>query len=124
MCGVINEGENETVVFSRAVRIRYEHRFATEMSGRKLMDDSRTGRDVIASDSFEDTRALGLAGARDVERQIAISIAAAKQALIDARELAATIVQSLVFDTTGIKVDRKPMQFQTGARVWVFSDRI
>jgi hypothetical protein len=50
-----------------------------------------------------------------VKRQIAVSIAPAEQALIDARELVATIVQRLVFNRAGIKVDGKAMQFQTSA---------
>jgi hypothetical protein len=63
MRGVINEGEDETVVLGLTFRIRHEHRFATEMSGRKLMYDSRTGRNIVASDRFEDAHTLSLAGA-------------------------------------------------------------
>src|SRR5271155_159920 len=99
------EGENEPVVLVGSAGIRHEHRFATEVSGGKRGDDSRTVRDVIASDSFEDDRALGLAGAGEVERQVAVSIAPAEQALVDSREFAAMIVQRLVFNRAGIKVD-------------------
>jgi hypothetical protein len=113
LCRVRDESENEAIVLIRAIGIRYEYRFAAELSGWKRMQDPRTALDIVARDGFEDAHAFDLVRACNVERHIALSMAPGDQSLIDARELAATVVQCFVFDFAGIEFDSEPVQFHT-----------